>query len=93
MNFIVFKAVSCFWYFLKLLVSSEVLQKDRSFFVNGAILLQMSIDVIQYPLTIALEGNQYPLAHYLRVVAILWQICAIYKSCQYLLENLLKDCQ
>jgi hypothetical protein len=30
--------------------------------INGATLLQMSIEVIQYPLKIALEGNQYPLA-------------------------------
>jgi hypothetical protein len=33
-----------------------------SFFVNGAILLPMSLEVILYPLTIALEGNQYALA-------------------------------
>jgi hypothetical protein len=33
-----------------------------SFFVNGATLLQMSIGVISYPLTFALEGIQCPLA-------------------------------
>jgi hypothetical protein len=33
-----------------------------SFFVNGATRLKMSIEVIQYPRTTALESNQYPLA-------------------------------
>ncbi len=39
-------------------------KKVVSFFVNGATLLKMFLEVIQYPPTTALEGNQYPLAKY-----------------------------
>jgi hypothetical protein len=42
--------------------SSEVLQKGCLFFGNGATLLQMSLEVIQYPMPTALESSQYPLA-------------------------------
>jgi hypothetical protein len=38
----------------------------------------MSIEVIQYPLTTALEGNKYPLAKDYR--ATLWKIYAICKK-------------
>ncbi len=62
--------------------------KVASFFVNGATVLQMFVEVIQYPLTTTLEGNQYPLAKDQKVMATLWQICAIYKSCQFPLRNL-----
>ncbi len=58
--------------FLKLSVASCIF--------NGATLLKMSIQVIQYPLTTALEGNQYPLAKDQRGMATLWQLCAICKS-------------
>jgi hypothetical protein len=52
---------------LKLSVASCIFiltfcKQVASFFGSGTTLLQMSIEVIQYPLTIALEGNQYPLA-------------------------------
>jgi hypothetical protein len=57
--------------FLKLSVASCIfiltfsffggIVKGCLFFVNGATLLQMPVEVIQYPLTIALEGNHHPL--------------------------------
>ncbi len=64
--------ISCFLYFyFHFFFRGTVLQ-------NGATLLQVSLEVIQYPLTVALEGKQYPLAKDYRVLATLWQICMYY---------------
>jgi hypothetical protein len=70
------------WILFKLFGSSEVLQKVYPFFV-GATLLQRSLEIIQYPLPAALEGNQFPLAKDQRALATLWQMYAICKSFQY----------
>jgi hypothetical protein len=40
-------------------------------FVNAVALLQMSLEVIQYPLPTALEGSQYHLAKNQKVLATL----------------------
>jgi hypothetical protein len=64
-----------------------------SFFDNGGNPLANVSRVIQYPLPTVLEGNQYPLTKDQWVLATLWQIRAIFKSCQFLLRNLSEGCQ
>jgi hypothetical protein len=44
-------------------------KKIAAFFVKGATLLQMFLEVFQDPLPTALEGNQYTLAKDPRVLA------------------------
>jgi hypothetical protein len=63
-SLILFKTISCFLYFyfnFKFFLQ-RYCKKIASFFVNVAILLQMSLEGIQYRLSPALESNQYSLA-------------------------------
>jgi hypothetical protein len=78
---------NCFWNCLLLLRFLfnfsrflEELQKVASLKVNGAILLQLSLDFIKYSLPIIQQGNQYPQST--QALATLWQISAICKSVQ-----------
>ncbi len=86
--------MSCFLYcYFNIQFLQRYCIKVASIFVNGGTLLQISIEVIHYPLITALEGNTYPLTKDQSVLATLWQICAICKSCQYPLRNSSEDCQ
>jgi hypothetical protein len=51
---------SCMYFNFNFKFLQRYWKKVASFLVNGATLLQMSIEVIQYPLTTALEGNPLP---------------------------------
>jgi hypothetical protein len=56
----IYKTVICFLYiYFNFKFFPRYCKKVASFFVNGATLLQMSIEVTKYPLTTTLEGNQY----------------------------------
>jgi hypothetical protein len=58
---IVFEAISCFLYFdLDFLIFFRgIAKKVAPFFVNVATLLQMSLEVIKFPLPTALGGNHF----------------------------------
>jgi hypothetical protein len=67
----VFFYISGYFHFSLILRSLALLQMVAPLHGNGATLLQVSLEVIQYP--IAPEGIQYPLTNNNKLLATLWQ--------------------